>query len=688
MTFHQIASKTLLIKILGSASVFLLMSQDVSAESAWKTVIAKNPETQVDVCTAAVSTAKQKIPFEVSVVYKTDGKTLPGIFLKLPADPQNPSPATHLVKVSSKESHPMILIHASTSAEDQDVYWYAPRRLTQLLKVIRDDNTLDILLNPKSATPTKLQVSLSGSSAALSQAAKCLKNKPELIEEYLVLLNQSKTTSVALSAEDNGQRLLETTEQGFLEFLKSKEVEAKLAALQKENDPLLQVEKKQSATLTSKQDALNKSTSKMTTQILEAGKNQQLLADLAANLPALQQAQMQQEQVASEQLKVFAPVKAQISPLESNVSRAKQQVQQINQGISSTQSDIQQAQSFLNQLTQRLQTGEQELNQRRSQWGPVSFEAQRAEQDFRRFDVGIETQRRLQSDWTFQNLVQTQFNKDRHLEQVSREYDRILAESQQASPAAVHCNNTTPGPQCDALNQRAQFLIDREKVVYQDRKRARADAESGRWQISATENRVRQEVQSQHADLRNRYDVAMGRLNQLRSDIDSITADIQSIQGSQIPRTQSDLAQFQGNLNSLRSQLQVAQSDLNTASSMLAAKKSELSFELLEANLSAAQAALSEAKKQLKDHLENTGRAQTALKALDTSIKQLEVVVAKQTAERDAAQAALDKTEASLAVYNEQKAPLAQALSEVKSEMIRLSDLYQELSNYILGLLV
>jgi chromosome segregation ATPase len=689
VTFHQIINRTMLTKVLGPASLLLLLSQESIAATAWKTVVVKNPETQVDVCTASVSTAKQKIPFEISVVYQADGKTIPGIYLKLPSDPESPKASTHLVKVSSKESHPMVLIHASTSAEDQDVYWYAPRHLTQLLKLIREDNTLDIMLNPKSAAPTKLQVSLSGSSAALSQAAKCLKNKPEVIEEYLTLLNQSKSASVALAADDNGQRLLESTNLGFLEFLKTKEIDAQISALQKTNDPLLQVAKKQTATLTSKQDALNKSTGKLTAQIIEAGNNQQLLADLAASLPGLQQAQLQQEQLLNEQQKIFAPAKAQIAPLESNVARAKQQVQQMTQAISSTQNDIQQSQSFLNQLFARLQSSERSLNERRSQWGPVSFEAQRAEQEYRRFDVGIETQRRLQNDWTYQNMVQTQFNKERHLERIEFEYNNIIVESQQhATPAAVHCNNTTPGPQCDALNQRAQFLVEREKVVFQERKRLRADVQSDRWQITSIENRVRQEVESEHSQLRNRYDSAMSQLNQLRSDIDSLSADIQSIQGLQIPRTQSDLAQFQGNLSSLRSQLPGAQADLSSASSMLAAKKSELSFELLEANLTSAQKTLSDTKKQLKDNLESTARAESALKALDTSIKQLQVAVAKQTAERDAAQAALTQTETSLASYNEQKAPLEKALSDAKQELLRISDLYQELSNFFLGLLV
>lgn len=682
MKVHQILKKAFFAGLLTQVS-FCLVPMNMAMAGDWVTSTQKDETTQMDSCVATVKASKQKLPFELSVVYKADSGSLPEIYLKLPAGEEVAQ--TQLVKVSSKESQPMVLIHAATSAEDQNIYWYAPRSLSQLIKLIKEDNSLDVLLNPKSATPTKLQISLSGSSNAVSQAAKCSKTKTEQVEEYLTLLNQTKVSAASEASDQNGAELLAATKQGFTAFLKVKGIETQIAAVKKEFDSILQKEKKDTADLTAKQSLLSKSTDKMNALVADQDKNKQILADLTGALPELQQKVTAQEQAVADQLKIYNPAKAQVAPLENAVAQQRRQVNELNQAISSSQSSLQQNQSYISQTSSQMQSMQSQLSSSQSQWSSVAFQAQRAEEEYRRFDFQREVDMRLRSDWSYQALVRSQFDKERRARDISAEYDRLIWEMNSAVAQTKQCA-ATPGQDCSQISTHAQMLIDREKTLFQDRKRANADAESGRWQITATENNVQQQVRNEQNQLQAAYDSAMRNLNDLRSTIESLNSSLQNAQ-SQISQAQANISQIQASLASLRSQLQSAQSQLSAASSALASKKAEIGLEQIEATLSGQQKDLSDLRAQLKANIDGTAKVQSALKTLDASIKQLAPVIAKQTADVTASQSVLDATHASMTAYNEKKAPLDNDLSTAQVELLNLKEKYQQLYNYFLSLL-
>ncbi|RZA05004.1 MAG: hypothetical protein EOP11_13825 [Proteobacteria bacterium] len=204
---------------------------ELSGPKAWS--FAQLGEGDATVCRAITSIPETG--FELVMDYPKNGRTLPTISFTSREAAELVS-----VKISRKESEPLFLLSAGTN-ETPALFWYAPLNFTRLEKLIRDQNSLELYLDPKTS-PRKVELSLAGSGDALRLVTKCL-DKTKTPEAFFKALNAEKESLTPDLGDRSVARLKQATEEAFRAFGEGADTKAALAILRKPVESLLRKEK-------------------------------------------------------------------------------------------------------------------------------------------------------------------------------------------------------------------------------------------------------------------------------------------------------------------------------------------------------------------------------------------------------------------------------------------------------------
>lgn|GEM_PF-6040324 len=558
-----------------------------AAASKWVNVSETDAYLQTPVCRAYTQVSTSKEPVEFSMSYPVDGKILPMIGLRTKL-----APSMIAIKIERNKFEYLFLLKAGATNEEANLYWYAPVGFTALEALVRERNVLDLVLDPKGAAPSAIQVSLAGSSNALDVVKKCLKTT-SVPGDFFKLLNAQKDALTPDLGDRSPLFLMQTVQQAFAAYKAGQAINLEIAALRKTVAPILAKEsaalaelKNANANFNSAQTKLNTATALVETLTTKLAESKATLASLQAQKP-----------IAEADL---AKKKATYLPLKEKLAAYEKAVVDATALVKSTENKIDENENLIARNTKRIPQLESESASLRRQIPGLENEVNRtrrtyddADTEYRRYDVRRETENILSRDafygWAKRDLE----NAKRELDRAKSDYWPKHTAMFQKKSEMEACQRQQPPVDCSGKVNEFRNA---------EREWQQASMEQSNWEskvrdyerkVDDIEDEAKRKAERESDDLRRKRDDAESYYNRARNELSSAQDRIAEIRNA-IPVLRRQIETARANLVTLREKLAVAQASLAEKISQRDKFAGEIGFEQAKAEYLAADALLKE----------------------------------------------------------------------------------------------
>lgn len=638
----------------------------------WKSVTIKDPQTQRVTCQTRtqvmqiVSTNPASItPLngEFSLTFFKDFKDLPKLTLKLQANPARAN--VILVKLNSKESHLMFLINAATDPAGFDLYQSAPLQLSTYLEVIREQSTLTVFLDAKIATPVSaLKISLKGSSASLDEMQSCM-GKDELLPiEFLKALNQVVDISQVQLAEQTPKAMINEVETAYSATLSAGVDNLALTQLRKKFSKIIDDEVTAKAVLSKAQknvDDLNLILTQKQQKLTDA-KNE--AAQIASGRPALLQNIEDLKNIEANKLATYEPVKKQLEPLDAEVHKQESREEDATSDLSRARNDVSQAESELATLQSRSRSAQSEKSNYESRESSLKSDFDRADWDFRFFDVRRYRQDILSRDSHYRSAISTKQQAQSQLP--GAQSDLSSAQSQLSSiQSQLNSCKATTGADCSALesqwNNQARLVEQKTREV----QNLQNQINYANNVISNQERQADWAAQSKYDELRRTRDNLEGELRNTRAKISDLESELRRI-SSDIPRTEDEIRSAQSRVRDAQGYLRDARNKLADAEQKREALRAQLDYTRIRGEYLTAKADRQNAEKNLITTDARAKELTTLIPRYEADVKTAQARYEASLAPRDSAKAKLDAISTQLVGFRQDETALLAKINASK----------------------
>lgn len=668
----------------------------------WKAAEVTDALLQTQVCQASTTASQGPVAVEFSVNLPKTQQAPPYVLLKVFADP---APAAALVKMDSKNSHPLLPLTTATEPQASTSYLYIPLDLPKLYAKIRDEVWLDLMLDPK-GTPVPVRISLKGSAATLRELAKCLGTSSVVLPtEYLKLLNTAETTVSPDVTQSTTPVLFDATVKAFTAYLQGKNLQTQLAKLQKDMAALV---KSENTAL----KAFNDVDGRMVKLVTRANDSRQKLATAQA---ALTTSQDQLKQLEADKIKadadlaakeaLYRPLLEQLKPFNERIKvatakrdRHATEVRRLERIISQNPGAISSRRNEQSQLTSEISSLDSQIDR-------LAREEDRAEDNMRRYNIEHETRQILQSDWQFRrlqdeirdhqrNLQNAQHNerqKRQELDRARRDLDqcrRQPAVSIAPLPSGTTVANPPPPQPADCSAQENQFRSAEREFTQasQQVRQIERNMQHSRWQLDRVEDSARSTAQREYDRLRREFDNAASatrsaenRRSNARSRHQQLSSEIQSLQ--------SDLSTARSNLPGQQSALDQAKLDLTEATRARDELSTQIGFADAESAYQAAVAHLANLVKSISAKKSEITKISAQIKSETTLIADLDKQIEKLRPSHTAALTKLQGIQAQLKPSRDEESRLNAEIAARKATLDLQRANYQRVRTDLLAAL-
>ena len=664
------------------AAALFLLSLPLSVEAGfatnaldknWKNADEVNPILQTQVCRASTEATTSKEKVELSFVYPKDAKVLPAVFIrtKIPANQVT-------LKLSPQVSEAMLLLNAATTAEETNVFWYAPVNFSRLENIVRERDTLEILVNNAS-----IKVSLAGSSNSLDQVQKCLKGG-SAPEGFFKLLNQTKDNLVPDLGDRSVSFLFKTVQEAFNAYNAGVAANADLAKLRKSVEGALKKEAAAKESFVAAQGKFTKAQEKLNSAKAQVSSLETKIAEAKSSLANLMEAKGKAEQTLAEKKAVYAPLKEQMKPYETKLADAQKTTDSLKSEISNNESLVSGNERKIRSLESERDSLRREIPGLERDVENLRIEYSRAESNLNSYNREWEKRRILDGDWSYQNSKREFESKSRELDRARYEVRDEERKAEQARRELQICRAKQPPEPC-AIQESNLSQAERARDQARNKENSlESDLQSLKWRLDRDEDDATRKVNDEYDRLaRIRDDFASSlrsKQNELANDqerLEDIRVAIPKLR-AQIDRANAALPGLRQKLTDAQVVLAQAQRDLQQFSEQIGFGNAEKEFLAAQKNLADITQGIAQKNKEIPILEKNLVAAK---KLVDPLAKDF----AKAEGELSVATQNLAKAQEPLKNFREQEAKI---LAEVAAQGDRFKTgraIYQDLLKFLVS---
>ena len=664
--------------IIFSGSSGQAMMAQSAADQHWKNVDEVDAYLQTPVCRTFTQASDSKELVELSLSFAKDGKLLPMIRLETRLAASRVD-----VKLSRSVTETLFLLKRAADSNDNNIYWYAPVNFSRFENFLRDNDVLQLILDPK-GQPLPIKISLSGSTNALKQVATCLKTTKEPTE-FLKLLNQQKDNLTPDLGDRTPAFLYQATQAAYAAYLAGQGTAAALAQLQKPFANLLASEasgKKAVAAdqlaLTKAQEALDKLNQEISSLTDKIAKDQTDLAKFKQDKPAAD-ADLKQKKA------TYQTLLPQLTPYSKAIADAVSLVKKIQASILSDQNLI--VKNGKKIVSDRQETIDltNSLPSLRSRVNRTADAANRAASAYNSFNVSSEISSRLRSDGMYQMALSSLESDQRNLQNAQSKQQSAQSKVWQAQSALSSCQgNPQTSANCSSQQSALSSAQSEESSASMEESSARMRVSSDQDEVDRRKNSVTNDVQRQADDLRSAYNSAQSAYDNARAEYADAQQRIRDIPG-EIVRLQAAIDKATAEIPVLQDQLVAAQNQQAAAQASYDQFAKQIGFDVATSQFQAAQQLDDSINKGIADLTKSIPLSQKQLKKDQSNLPQVQKTAVQAQTTLTAAQAKLTPIQTQLAPYYEQAAPLMAAQKQQALDLQTQRAIYQDLYKFLMA---
>lgn len=604
-----------------------------------------------DACLAYTDKKVDQNTWRLNIVYPS-AKTLPTLVVITQQDATIDPKTIYSQTDSSRDIQKHYRSDFLDATFPSKSYWFAPSSFANFFSYIRRGSALKVKYLQE--TEKQFYFSLMGSTAATNKIAELCNNKKDFVPEaFYNYVDKLNITALPTSTDASTLGAWDSINSSWDYYLEASKHQVSLADLQKKIDPLVAKEKeylKQAGLLT--KEIENQEIAKADLQNLVVSQKAQLKKaqeDLALQDQKLQSALI----VLKDKEDIFRPVREESRPYFSAVDTAKQRVSSLNSQVASTQEQIRQIKIKIANLWDEVELTEARIRTLQQQLSQLKTDRIRANNAYLSFNVESELQRKLNSDFFYQQRLRAKDDSDR---EVIRKRDQLAREEAKLRDFERDLRNCQSDPTRDC-SQFQQQVSSQQGVVNQAEQNYNSEVSNNRQldrEIATRKNQLRTETENEKQALANKVEELDIKISQHESAISQNEFKLNTLRNSDIPRAERDLSTAQNTLNSQQIQLDTAKDSLRRAEQDLASFKSRTDYDRKEREYLTADRDV--------QNIRNT------MASLDLQIKTLQTSIAKNESRIQAITANIEKLIANL----------ASTQTELQSTQAALAPLYKE----------
>jgi chromosome segregation ATPase len=630
-----------------------------ASASQWQSVEETDAYLQAPVCRAFTKASNSAEAIELSLSFPKDGKLLPMIALKT-----NLAPGLVAIRISSDEMEYFFPLRAAANNQETNLYWYAPLNFTRFEQLVRDSDSLNLILDPKGAA-TPVKVSLKGSGNALDAAKKCLTAaKVKVPEDFFKLLNTKKEEITPNLGDRTPAFLFQNVQEAFNAYQAGQLINVELSKLRKANEPLLSKEKAALAVLKNASATFASAKSKLDTATTLVSSLTTKLADSKTKLAALQSEKPLAEADLAAKKAIYLPLKAQMVPYEQNVTKAAaavkntaDQIEDDEHTIAHNNRLIPDLESESSALRRQIPSLEQRVRSTRSTYDD-------ADSVYRRYDVRRETENFLSRVASYGWATNDYQAGERDLRSAQMNYSSAQSRLSSAEGALRSCQ-ATPNANCSAQQSAVSSAQSEVQQASSAMSSAQSKMSGAKWRMDNAQNDASRKANSESDRLRRNRDDAASAYSSASSALSNAQNRIAEIR-SLIPRLRAQIAKAEVELPGLRTQLSAEQTDLAARTSERDQFSQSIGYGVAEANFTSATNHLKEVNDGIAATTKDIPKITKDLAAAQKSVPGLTKSFTQADADLKAAQV-------KLAPISEQLKPF-RALEKVQLDALEVQD--------------
>jgi hypothetical protein len=653
----------------------ILITSQAMAGKDWKLVEDVDAVLQTPVCRAETTMAKAKLPVELSLSFPKDPTLLPIVYVKI-TGLQNRSSNAQL-RFAKKEFQPLFLLKEANSAQEPDIYWYAPKDLARLIEIIKNSGSLDIAFNPLAPAPVPVRFSLSGATDILDRAEKCLKAKELYPKDFLKALNQDSPFTGPLPAQITAGDVLDLTQKAYLDYQAGKLASAALVKLRAAMKPLTDKEATAQKVVNVKQSVLDATNKKLNEQQNLLADKEQELARFTTELPQLQNDKTLAEQDTAAKKAIYDPAKALLAPFEKDVSAKTQTLANAKKSVFTDQKRISSDKDDIETYRSRASRIRKEIPGLKSELSGAESTLSRAESDVNSYNVSWEAQRIRDSDFRYRNAQSDAESKRNEAQRYGSQASSDQGAVSSAQSALSSCQSQQPVKDCSneqSALSRAESQLNSDRNQEQQAEWAASNADSDARRYASDDE---SQAQSKYNDLENIRNQAQSNVNSISSALSDDESELASIENSKLPRLQSDLQKAQAALPGLQQEQAAAEQGLTAAQQSLSNERLQIGFDQIEKNYQDSVAKVKLLGEQIVATSAGIKKDTKDITTLRPIVAKLVTTSAKETADRDASQSKLSAIQTQLSPQRAQEATAVAQVDEAKTKISEKRALYQ-----------
>jgi chromosome segregation ATPase len=619
-------------------------------------------------CIATTIKKEKEVTWQLSLIVDATKDLAPFAILSTDS-PLNLEQITTLTDGSATQKFIFLKNSKTDSIHNLKSYWFAPTKFAQFNRQLRRDNTLKIAYKDEAGKDQRVYLSLSGSTAALSDVSKkCALNKELFYPEFFDYVDNLPELNDP-NFKDKGTDLSwEHLDASWAQYLEGSRLSSELKANQAKMDPLLEAQRR----YLEKSGNLNRDIQSRTqrksdleaqnqTLIADRSNKQNQLADRGRELEAAN-AQLQIKEAA------YKPLREEIKSYLSAVSGARSEVNRINNLIESHNSTISDSQRQIESLNSRLRRISSDIDDEEAKLSRLRSDRVQAQSDLNSFNYDYEVRRRLNSDSQYQTALRNTKNAEDAARNEEHEHREHEADVRRLQSDLRNCEarkkpDGTP-EDCSHIRQelsQAQRLEDESERKIRD---YQATANYNRAIAQQREQEIENTVAAQRNELANRVTRIDREISTSESEISSLEREETRIRQSELPTQERRLSDARNGLSQASADLQRAQREQANAERELAAYKSRTDYTRIENEYVSA--------------VDTVNALRYAMAKLDAEIQKLSTQISKNSSSITKLQSEIETLMADAAKNVKELEGVEAQLNPLKAEKERLGGLLAE----------
>jgi predicted nucleic acid-binding Zn-ribbon protein len=620
-----------------------------------------------DVCVASTTKKEKEQTWKLFVLVDASKDVAPAIYLTTDAN-VNVEQFTTLTDGSSVNKFLFTKDNRFDAALGAPAFWFAPQKFAQLNRQLRRDNSLKVAYKDAAGKEQRVYLSLSGSTAALTDISKkCALAKELFYPEFFDYVDALKFTPDP-NFKDRGLELAwNHLDNTWAQYLEGSRLSASLKAVQTQMDPLLAAQKRyleKSGKLTRDIESKTQAKTKLEEQnraLADERTRQSYLLDQKNNELQAANAVLQSKEEA------YRPLREQIRPFESAVEDAESQVNRWANAQSAYASQIREAEQAIDSLNSSIAQTNRELDDAEDELSRLNQARIRAQADLNGFNFTHEVNTRLANDSSYQSALRNQRDAERNAGQEERELRFHEQEVRRTQQALNQCRNRRD-PENKPVNCSQEEQAHRQAENERDNSQRTLRA----WQERAVayEREAEERQRGIENEVRRIHQILADRVTNLDQQIVAKQSEIRDYERqisraqAQLPIEERRLADGRSGLNQANSERSRADRELVTAERELASFKTRTDYVRIE--------------REYQTAANQVQTLRAAMAAIDREIQKLSTSISRNSAAIAALQSELETLLADAAKNVKELEGVEAQLNPLKAEKERLSGLLAE----------